>query len=67
MATVVNNPAPSSGGNSFLIGVLVLVGLVAVLLYFGIPALERNNPTEINVPAPEVNVPEQMDINVNQE
>lgn len=67
MATVVNNPDPSSGGNSFLIGVLVLVGLVVVLLYFGIPALERNNPTQINVPAPEVNIPEQMDINVNQQ
>ena len=67
MSTIVNNPAPSSGGNGFLIGVLVLVGLVAVLLYFGIPALERRGPTEINVPAPEVNTPEQMDINVNQQ
>ncbi len=75
MATVVNNPAPNqeSGGNSFLLGVVLLVGFIALLLYFGLPYLRQPNRIEVNVPAPEVNipqpninVPDEIDVNVNQ-
>jgi hypothetical protein len=81
MTTVVNNQAPVSApapapasdgkGSGFLIGVLVLVGFLAVALYFGIPAIKGLGPLEINVPtpqinvsAPEVNVPDKVEVDV---
>lgn len=59
MTTVVNTPASAtdSGGNSFLIGVILLIAAVAVLLYFGIPAVRNMGPIQVNVPTPQVNVP----------
>ncbi|HOZ03491.1 MAG TPA: hypothetical protein PKX78_03285 [Candidatus Woesebacteria bacterium] len=75
MSTVVNNPPPTqeSGGNSFLIGIIILVGFVAILLYFGLPYLRQSDQVEVNVPAPEVNIPQpdinipdEIDVNVNQ-
>jgi hypothetical protein len=69
MTTVINNPAPSnenSGGNGFLIGVILLIGFVAILLYFGIPAIRRMGPVQVNIPAPEVVMPDKIDVNVNQ-
>jgi hypothetical protein len=66
MTTVVNNPAPSSdsGGSGFLIGAIVLVVFIAILLYFGIPAIGRMGPAQVNVPAPQVNVPNKIDVTV---
>lgn len=68
MTTVVNNPAPEhdSGGSNFLIGVIILIGFIMILLYFGIPAIQRMGPVQLNVPAPQVNIPEKIDVNVNQ-
>lgn len=68
MTTIVNSPAPAteSGGGGFLIGVVVLVVFVLVLLYFGIPAISRMGPLQLNVPAPQVNVPSKVDVNVTQ-
>ncbi|HUD19317.1 MAG TPA: hypothetical protein VMR81_02670 [Patescibacteria group bacterium] len=68
MTTVVNNPAPAAdtGGNSFLIGIIVLIGFVMVLLFFGIPALRRMGPVQVNVPAPQVVVPSKLNVNVTQ-
>lgn len=68
MTTIVNTPAPSesTGGSGFLIGVIVLVGFVIVLLYFGIPAIQRMGAVQLNVPAPQINVPGKIDVNVNQ-
>jgi hypothetical protein len=68
MTTVVNNPAPApdSGGSGFLIGIIILVGFVAVLLYFGIPAIKRMGPVQLNVPAPQVVIPDKIDVNVTQ-
>jgi len=63
MTTVVNNPVPvvapaeNTGGNSFLIGVILLIAAVGVALYFGIPAIQRMGPIQVNVPAPQINVP----------
>ena len=54
MTTIVTNPAPAedNGGSGFmfLIGVLVLVGFVAVLLYFGIPAIRSMTPAQVSIP-----------------
>jgi Na+-transporting methylmalonyl-CoA/oxaloacetate decarboxylase gamma subunit len=68
MTTVVNNPAPQAdtGGNGFLIGIIVFIGFVAIFLFFGIPALRRMGPVEVNAPAPQVNLPNKIDVNVNQ-
>ncbi|OGK62960.1 hypothetical protein A2334_01865 [Candidatus Roizmanbacteria bacterium RIFOXYB2_FULL_38_10] len=70
MTTVVNNPAPVAAekeGNSFLIGIIILVGFVAVLLYFGIPAIKQMGPVKVNVPAPQVVIPDKINVNVNQD
>lgn len=66
MSTVVNNPAPvsESGGNSFLIGIIVLIGFVIVLLYFGLPIVRNMGPIQMNLPAPQVVMPNKIDVNV---
>jgi hypothetical protein len=69
MATIINNPAPSSessGGTSLLIGIILLIGFVAILFYFGIPAIKRMGPVQVNIPAPEVVMPDKINVNVNQ-
>lgn len=68
MTTVVNNPAPTtdSGGNGFLIGVIILIGFVIILLFFGIPALKRMGPVRLNLPAPKVVIPDKINVNINQ-
>lgn len=62
MTTVVNTPAPTSdsGGNSFLIGIIILVGFVLILLYYGLPAIRQMGG------APQVNIPGKIDVNVKQ-
>jgi hypothetical protein len=66
MTTVINNPTPSTdnGGSGFLIGAVLLIAFIAVLLYFGIPALKNLGPAQVNIPAPQVNVPNKIDVNV---
>lgn len=68
MATIVNNPAPAqdTGGSNFLIGIIILIGFIMLLLYFGIPALRRMGPVQLNIPAPQVVVPNKIDVNVKQ-
>ena len=68
MTTIVNNPAPAenSGGNVFLIGVIILIGFVALLLYFGIPAIRRMGPIQLDIPAPKVVIPDKINVNVNE-
>ena len=63
MTTVVNNPAPVSkeGGNSFLIGTILLIGFFMVILYFGIPAIKN-----IKVPTPQVVIPDKINVNIQQ-
>lgn len=68
MTTVVNNPAPAANaeGNSFLVGVIVLIGFVLAFLYFGIPAIRRMGPIQVSMPAPKVVIPDKINVNVNQ-
>lgn len=63
MTTIVNSPAPKndSGGSSFLIGIIILVGFVLILLYYGVPVL-KNMGTQV----PQVNIPDKINVNVNQ-
>ncbi len=72
MTTVVNNPVPVSapaaetGGSGFLIGAVILIGFVALLLYFGIMAMGRTRSAQANVPAPQIVLPDKIDVNVTQ-
>jgi hypothetical protein len=69
MTTIVNNPAPQAdtGGNGFLIGTIILVGFVSLLfIFYGIPALRRMGPVQVNVPATSVVLPDKLNVNVSQ-
>jgi hypothetical protein len=62
MATIVNNPpAENNSGNNgmgFLIGVILLIVVIVLFFYYGLPMLQNASP-------PQVNVPDQIDVNVN--
>lgn len=64
MATIVNNPAPSSSDNSgigSLVAALLVMGVVALLFYFLVPILRQSSQTG----GPQINVPDKVDVNVN--
>jgi hypothetical protein len=66
MATVINNPAPQeeSGGTGFMVGMMFLLVIVAMMLYWGIPALRSVRQQ----PAPsQINVPDKIDVNINKQ
>ena len=67
MTTVVNNPAPQSesGQYGFLLGIIVLITLVTIFVFYGLPALRRMGPAQITVPT-EIKVPENVNVNVTQ-
>jgi len=68
MTTESNDPTPTTetGGNSFLIGIIILIGFVLILLYFGIPAIRRMGPIQLNMPAPKVIIPDKINVNIDQ-
>lgn len=68
MTTVVNNPAPAtdSGGNSLLIGIVIFMVFIITLLFFGIPAIKNMGPIQLSIPAPNVVVPDKINVNVEQ-
>lgn len=60
MATIVNNPAPESNGNSNLIVTVLLIIVFGVLFYvYGLPAIN-------NMQSPQINVPSKIDVNIKQ-
>lgn len=70
MSTIVNNtnpapvsstaPTPDEGGNGFMIGAVVLLIIVVLLfVFFGIPALRGTSSVQVNVPAQQGNTPTQ--------
>ncbi len=66
MATVVNNPpanSEASGGSGFLIGIILLIVLAILFIFYGLPLL---NNSVGGSQAPQVNVPGKIDVNVNQ-
>lgn len=68
MATIVNNP-PADGdgrGSGFLVGIILVIIVVILLLVYGLPAL-NNAGTGGGTQTPQVNVPEEVDVNVNQQ
>ena len=67
MTTIVNSPAPTtdSGISGLLIGAII-IGLIVVVSYFGIPAIKNMRQPQINVAAPQIVVPDKIDVNVQQ-
>jgi len=59
MAVVVNNPQPveSNNGSGFLIGVILLIVLAVIFLYFGLPYLRGGISS-----GPQVNVPSNINV-----
>ncbi len=68
MTTIVNSRTPTndSGGTSLLIGAFVVLFLVGIFLFFGVPAIRRSEPFQIKIPAPQVVMPDKIDVNVQQ-
>lgn len=68
MTTIVNGTTPTtdSGGVGFLLGIIIIVGFIGILLYFGIPAIKRMGPIRVNVPAPQIVMPDKINVNVQQ-
>lgn len=62
MATVVNTTPtqaePTGYGFSWIIGLLLLLFVVFLMFYYGLPAMRTA--------APSITVPERVDVNVNQ-
>lgn len=66
MTTFVNTPAPASNNTGTFIGVTVLIALGLIFVYFGLPALRNVGTPQINLPAPVINMPDKVDVNVQQ-
>lgn len=65
MTTVVNNPPSqndSGGGMGMIIGLIALLVLGYLFFIYGIPALQQ-----MQVGAPQINVPSKIDVNINQQ
>lgn len=59
MATVVNNPSNGSNSTmSFVLGLVLILVIGVFLVYFGLPLLRQSS-------APQISVPDQIDVNVN--
>lgn len=70
MATVVNNPgttAESDGGSNSLVGIILLIVFALVVIFYGIPYIANTVGNSVpQTQAPQVQVPEKVDVNVNQ-
>ena len=64
MTTIVNSPQPANNSGG-LVGIIIALIVLVVLLYlgfvYGLPALRQ-----MKSGAPQINVPSQIDINVNE-
>lgn len=67
MTTIVHTPGGSSDSSSsagIIIGVVVLVIVILLLFTFGLPFAQRGGDEGGAGSAPQVNVPDEVDVNV---
>lgn len=67
MTTVVSSPVQKEGSGGAIVGIFAIIVLALLFIYFGIPALRSMGTPQINVPAPVINMPDKVDVNVQQE
>lgn len=64
MTTIINSP-PSSDNSGGPVTMIVIITVLAIFIFlgfiYGVPALKR-----MQLGAPQINVPDKIDINVNQ-
>lgn len=65
MVTVVNTPQKEDSGSmmGMIILLLVILAIGAAFFYYGLPMLNRATQPQ----TPQINVPDQIDVNVNQQ
>lgn len=66
MTTIINTPTPESNNSGTIIGIIALIIFGLLFFYYGIPALRSLGTPQINVPAPVINMPDKVDVNVDQ-
>jgi hypothetical protein len=69
MATVVNNPGTTTeggSGTSFLLGIILLIVFAIVMIFYGIPYIANSIGSAGVSQAPQVQVPDKVNIDVNQ-
>ena len=69
MATVVNNPGTTTEGGSgvnFLLGVILLIVFSLLMIFYGIPMIARSVGNAGVSQAPQVQVPDKINVDVNQ-
>lgn len=61
MTTIVNNPTPTSDSNNsgLIIGILFIVVLAVLFYMYGLPAIN-------NMRSPQINIPSEIDVNIEQ-
>jgi len=64
--TYVNTPAPASNNTGIFIGIFALIVFSLLFVYFGLPAIRNLGTPQINIPAPVINLPDKVDVNVQQ-
>lgn len=65
MTTIINTPPTTeSSGHGFLIGLIAVIIMVGMFMYFGLPAIRNTEPSQINVAVPQVDVPDKIDVTV---
>ena len=64
MTTVVSSPVQKESNNGAIVGIFAIIVLALLFIYFGIPALRSMGTPQINIPAPVINMPDKVDVNV---
>lgn len=65
MTTIITNPPAQNdnGGGGFLVAIVVLIIAVALFFIYGLPAVRQQTQQQS---APQIKIPEKVDVNINQ-
>lgn len=66
MATIVNTPAASEGNSSSVgtvLAVILVLAFIGFMFYYGLPMMQNAGG---GTQAPQIQVPDKIDVNVNQ-